>query len=74
LDPEDIKFLSLGAIWNFGKGTGLFWADIRLWGTKGHKSRCIGTVRAQTQCKSIYLASSSFILPTLYTFCHKQME
>ena len=24
LEPEDIKFLSLGAIWNFGKGTGLF--------------------------------------------------
>jgi hypothetical protein len=28
LDPEDIKILSLGAIWNFGKGTGLSWADI----------------------------------------------
>jgi len=23
LDPEYIKILSLGAIWNFGKGTGL---------------------------------------------------
>jgi len=23
LDPEDIKILSLGAIWNSGKGTGL---------------------------------------------------
>jgi hypothetical protein len=23
LDPEDIKVLSLGTIWNFGKGTGL---------------------------------------------------
>jgi hypothetical protein len=23
LDPEDIKILSLGANWNFGKGTGL---------------------------------------------------
>jgi len=22
-DPDDIKMLSLGAIWNFGKGTGL---------------------------------------------------
>ena len=22
-DPEDIKILNLGAIWNFGKGTGL---------------------------------------------------
>jgi len=33
LDPEDIKILSLGAIWNFGKGTGLSGADIS-WGTK----------------------------------------
>jgi hypothetical protein len=23
LDPDDIMILSLGAIWNFGKGTGL---------------------------------------------------
>ena len=29
LDPEDSKILNLGAIWNFGKGTGLSWADIR---------------------------------------------
>ena len=35
LDPEDIKSLSLGAIWNFSKGTGLPWIVIRLWGTKG---------------------------------------
>ena len=35
LDPEIIKILSLGGTWNFGKGTGLSWADIRLWGTKG---------------------------------------
>ena len=53
LDPEDIKILSLGAIWNRGKGTGLSWADIRLWGTKGSyiRPRCIGTVRARTQCQ-----------------------
>jgi len=24
LEPEDIKILGLGAIWNFGKGTRLF--------------------------------------------------
>ena len=24
LDPDNIKILSLGAIWNFSKGTGLF--------------------------------------------------
>jgi hypothetical protein len=56
LDPEDIKILSLEAICNFGKGTGLSWADIRLWGTMGPyiKPRCIGTVRVQTHCKYIY--------------------
>jgi hypothetical protein len=30
LDPENIKILRLGAIWNFGKGTGLSRVDIRL--------------------------------------------
>ena len=34
LDQEDIKSLSMGVIWNFGKGTGLSWADIKLWGTR----------------------------------------
>jgi hypothetical protein len=34
LDPEDIKILSLRAIWNFGKETGFSRFDIRLWGTK----------------------------------------
>ena len=38
LDPEDINILNLGTIWNFGKGTGLSWVDIKLWGTKGHKA------------------------------------
>jgi hypothetical protein len=51
LDPEAITILSLGVIWNFGKGTGLSWVDIRLWGTKGPsiRPRCIGTIRARTQ-------------------------
>jgi hypothetical protein len=35
LDPEDIKSLCLGGIWNFSKGTGLPWTGMRLWGTKG---------------------------------------
>ena len=50
LDPEDIKCLSLGAIWNFSKGTGLSWVG-RLWGTKGLSiwPRCFGNVRARTQ-------------------------
>ena len=35
LHPEHVNCLSMGAIWNFSKGTGLTWLDIRLWGTKG---------------------------------------
>jgi len=52
LDLEEIRILSLGAIWNFGKGTGLYCADIRLWGTKGlsKRPRCIGTIRVRTKC------------------------
>ena len=51
LDPVAIKILSLGAIWNFSKGTGLSWLDIGLWGQKGPslRPRCIGTIRARTQ-------------------------
>jgi hypothetical protein len=35
LEPEDVRSLSLGSIWNFTKGTGLPWPGIGLWGTKG---------------------------------------
>jgi len=35
LDSEDVKSLSLGAIWNFNKGTWLPLRGIRLWGTEG---------------------------------------
>ena len=35
LDHEDIMDLSIGAIWNFGKGTGLLQPSVRLWGKKG---------------------------------------
>ena len=47
LDPEDVKSLSLGAIWNFRKGTGLVGLDVRLWGYKGSvcRPRWIGTER-----------------------------
>jgi hypothetical protein len=48
LDPEDTKILSLGAIYNFDKGTEFSSADTRLWGTKALsiRPRCVGTVRA----------------------------
>jgi len=35
LDPEDIINLSIGAICNFSKGTGLLEPSIRLWSTMG---------------------------------------
>ena len=34
LDPEDIQSLSLGAVWNFSKVTGLPWTGTRLWGKR----------------------------------------
>ena len=34
-DLEVIRILSLGAIWNFSKGTGLHGVDVRLWCKKG---------------------------------------
>jgi len=51
MDPEDIKILNMGAIWNFSKGTGLSWVGMGLWGTKGTsvKPWCIGTVRPRIQ-------------------------
>jgi hypothetical protein len=50
-DPEVIEILRLGAMWNYSKGTGLSWIDIRLWGTKGPsiRPRCIGSVGSRTQ-------------------------
>ena len=49
LEPEDVKRLGMGAIWNFSTVTGLAWFD------KGHKRpiksrpRCIGDERPRTQ-------------------------
>ena len=34
LDPEVLRSLSLGAIWNLSKEQGSYDTDIRLWGTK----------------------------------------
>ena len=36
LDPEDVRNLSLGAKWNFIKGTGFLWLGHQLKGYKGH--------------------------------------
>jgi hypothetical protein len=53
-----------------GKGTGLSWVDIRLWGTKGPSMSpgCIGTVRARTQCKSIDLSWQKLLWNASYAF------
>ena len=50
LDPQDVKSLSLGAVWNVIKGTGLTWLGHLLRGTKGQLKgpTCIGTKRAWT--------------------------
>jgi len=34
LDPDDIRSLSVGAMWDFPEGPGRPWLGIRLWGTK----------------------------------------
>jgi hypothetical protein len=54
LEPEDIKSLSLGAIWSFSKAAGLPWYDM-IWGTEGLyiRPRCIGARWLWTQSKSI---------------------
>jgi len=35
LDPEDIRKLNIGAIWNFAKGTGILYFSNKTWGKKG---------------------------------------
>jgi hypothetical protein len=51
LDPENVRSLSLGAIWNFSKGLGfpMTWHQIMGQKEPVWRSRCIGTKRAQTQ-------------------------
>jgi len=47
LNPEDIKMLSLGAIWNFAKGTGLLELSTELGAQRAIlMPRCIRPERA----------------------------
>ena len=48
LEPESIKSISLGAIWNLVESQG---SHDLMWGTEGSslRPRCIGTVRSRTQ-------------------------
>lgn len=52
LDPEDVRNLRLGAIWDFIKGTGLQWLGLQSKGQKGPVKghRAIGTERSRTHC------------------------
>jgi hypothetical protein len=52
LEPEEIKRLSLGAIWNFGKVTGLPWFCYGSQRACFKRPRCIGTLRSQTHIQS----------------------
>ena len=35
LDPDYVRSLSLGAVWNFCEGLELPWLDLRVWAAKG---------------------------------------
>jgi len=52
LDPEDVRNLRLGVIWDFIKGTGLQWLGLQSKGQKGPVKghRAIGTERSRTHC------------------------
>ena len=49
LEPEDIKSISVGAIWNFSKVMNWYGAQR----VHQFRPRCIGTVRSRTQLQSI---------------------
>ena len=54
------------SIWNFSKGTGLSWVDIRVWGTKGLsiRHRCIGTYGLEPSInQSVYCNWVSSVAP-----------
>ena len=65
LDPEDVRSLSLGAVWNFMKGTGFHDLDISF---KGHK----GPV------KKAYMGLNPFNVPfcsvPLVTACYLEVH
>ena len=55
LDPEDVRELSLGAIWNFIKRTGLLWLGLQLRAQRAcQRPMCIGTARARPFIYSFY--------------------
>ena len=59
LDPEDIRVLGMGAIWNFAKGTGLLQPSTEYGAQRACqlRPRCNGPERARTQYYSILFVS-----------------
>jgi hypothetical protein len=55
LEPENIKNISLGAIWNFSKVAGLPWETTGAQRARSLSPRCIGAVGPLTWTLSIYL-------------------
>ena len=49
LEPEDINRISMAAVWNFSKVTGLPLIDMGAQGACQLRPRRIGTVRSQNQ-------------------------
>jgi hypothetical protein len=50
MELEDIKSISMGAVWNFGKATGLLWFDMGHKGPVLIRPRCNGAVRPLPKC------------------------
>jgi len=59
LDPEEIKIVSLETTWNSGKGTGLSWNCIRLWGQRASLTA--------TEVYLYYRAGVYFVTPYSFT-------
>jgi hypothetical protein len=61
LDPEDVRGLSLGAIWNFIKGAGLSLLGLKF---KGHTGPAKAYVHLDSKGSAYYLFCSLSILRT----------
>ena len=63
-DPEDVKWLSMGDIWNFIKGTGLPWLALQ---PKGHKEP------VKDLCASVPKWLESTVYSTLFHSFHSSL-
>jgi hypothetical protein len=73
-DPEEIGSLSLVTMWNFSKGTGLTWLDIRLWSTKG-LSKGLGALGPKVlEPKRKYKSKSNHIMYMTETMSYADIQ